>query len=909
MGVLISFAMGASVSAATPDHTGSVSPLISHDRMSNRKSRAPQPPMGPVPYGFIKAFFRRPSQPAPTGFQLPYELIRRYIQPQQSPQAGGLAHASMAVASSRATGCGSVMHATSEGMLVAAGGISFIPVVGPELGAVTAAAGGVLGLMGDEAGNACIQTDIGNLNTQLAAQQAEIGQIESQLLLDQNTFWNDYAAIAIGDAQSTDNTYRSAVQAQQNGFTSFMQDTGLWNNGQATVNTLINPSTTQMSDAGDAITQSSFQSNLENIAGITIPTSVPTRIPKKGQCKQANKCYTHVKSSDTTYLIEAYQSFASALNAKIADYISNNLTYILNSSGTIQNITPLFQQYNNSIVGLYQQSIYAMQQSFMMEYSVNQLNYYCAWQAYTNQPGAKCTTSSSQLPSLGGVTPTLYQYNPPQGSTYQSRREALKYNRAQLGLSLLYAAYFNQLYLNTLNYLITDAPIQGQSWPAAGGAYSYTYTNQNGKSVKVKTPGVLTTSTYTNNVGKGLSTAGLNSTGYAQKYPLSYVTPGGSFTGTPLVNTTGAMTNAVLYQYPELQDVSACIGNLTAYLVAHPSHTSMFTGDTLNFNCPSAFRQSNGDPLVGPFSYTNSQGAVTNVNGSYYDGWTLIPWRLTASSPTGTPPAIQLGGTMYNGVPSAMLGNIGLCSASNPAYQWATNLNNSTVGLVNGTPYLLCTNWAAQTFPANNDFYDALNINNFSGDGYGALPPSFGWTWGIDPSAGTGNYADGAVFGSAQLTLTISDWNSYAFQNSANLNVWKDSNEINFDALCGKYCYSSSWGLWAFSFPSTPTSPVTNQPLPPLAMALALWWAAPDGNTNCGSKNRDCTSQMTIVPNPNSSLMNTGYTCFNNNNGGFECVWMDGTSYTFSVDSNGLQYGAFDGPANSSGTFSVVNNN
>ena len=92
-------------------------------------------------------------------------------------------------------------------------------------------------------------------------------------------------------------------------------------------------------------------------------------------------------------------------------------------------------------------------------------------------------------------------------------------------------------------------------------------------------------------------------------------------------------------------------------------------------------------------------------------------------------------------------------------------------------------------------------------------------------------------------------------------------------------------------------------------MALALWWAAPAGSTNCGSKNLDCTSQMTIVPNPNSSLMNTGYTCFNNNNGGFECVWMDGTSYTFSVNSNGLQYGAFDGPANSSGTFSVVNNN
>ena len=87
------------------------------------------------------------------------------------------------------TGCGSVMGTTAASLDIASGFLNFIPVVGPALGAVGTAAGAATGLMGDNAGDACIQAEFSLINGQLADQEGQIQNLQVDYALEQNQIY------------------------------------------------------------------------------------------------------------------------------------------------------------------------------------------------------------------------------------------------------------------------------------------------------------------------------------------------------------------------------------------------------------------------------------------------------------------------------------------------------------------------------------------------------------------------------------------------------------------------------------------------------------------------------------------------------------------------------------------------
>ena len=580
----------------------------------------PQAPAGPVDYAAINGAFPggRKTRSLPTG------------------DSGG---------------CGSVMSKTSEGLEVATGFLSLIPAAGGALAAVTGGSAAIIGAAGASAGSACVQAQFAAINAQLAFQESQIASLQAQLQATTSAIIQGAYVLQSEVTQSDAYDYDAATGGIQDSFNSFMIDGGFWigpqtPNPAGSVQATATTSADFYTLASFASSQSSFNANVQDASGAVVSCS-GALVPPANPANDPN-CYTTVARNQGSAAIN--------LDKALATQLSSQVLVNLNSS---TNIVPLFDQYNQGLAAFYQQSVNAMQQAFMMEYTINQLNYF---------------NGSGQINSLGQVPGTFYSFPAAKevlgGNAPTAAQQASLYNRAQKALAQVYSARVNQLYLNTIGFIVSDAPIAGsQSYPTDG-----------------RINGSID---YANSVGQYVTSA----PGVSASTPLGML---------PAVATAGASwtSSAALYQYSGLRNVGLCAANLQAYNQANgPSGVLTGPNGALNATtCPSILTAAGGQPVSAPqptSTLTNCTAYASPQNtagGSCYDGNSLVPY----SSESG---AVSVG--------SAVINNLMLCDDSEPTLVWfqvgAASANNPA-GLAQNEYALTCGNWGqtgSNKFPAS----------------------------------------------------------------------------------------------------------------------------------------------------------------------------------------------------------------
>jgi len=528
--------------------------------------------------------------------------------------------------------CGSLLD--DSGALT--GFFSFLPEAGPVLGVLSP----ILSLFGGSADDACTQQEIQQINTQLANQESQIQNIVSTLALDQNQFYQQNYKTAAAIAGINQENYSQAITnligAKGSSLTlgifgNFMIILQLWLS-DGTANPVVNDSSymsnylsTQsqiMNDAQDAILgqQTQFQSYLSNISG-------------SGYFSCAKDCYLNVTQSNNSALTMTLQSLYNSLEANIAYKQQTDTDFIT-----------LLDQYNNTIASMYQQSVYALNDAFQMEYLINQLNYYNAMN-YIASKNSSNPSSLQQLGSFSNISATHYNY----AQESCTSQIIYNYNQAQQQLALFYASLTNQTYNNVANYIVSDLPIQEQAWPTRSRSYN--------------TPnGVITD----NNILKYASVVGIN-------VPVK---PMGNIPQS--MKNSNWVNNAIIYQYSGIQNINSCTDAIQTSASKNISITNILNSAT----CPSIFTDINGNP---------ENLATCDFNSN------LRPYYIGKGMSQ-----VVLGGNVANMVNNCNPNPVNNSSGQTviPAYNfyWYT----PTPGLpIAGNTYLMCGNWPA----VNTSFY------------------------------------------------------------------------------------------------------------------------------------------------------------------------------------------------------------
>ncbi|MDD3265855.1 MAG: hypothetical protein PHC75_01575, partial [Burkholderiales bacterium] len=353
------------------------------------------------------------------------------------------------------SGCGQVMGDAQHALAFADGFINYIPDVGHALDFVGSQAANVLGYASGQEGSACTQNKFANMQSQLNYQENQIQQLATAIKTQNTEIWTNLALDENQAFQNTYTTYQNALNdiSGTNGtVNSIMNEAGLWNSntgglGQnalesasTAVNNILNNQYANYGNFANSIGDLN-PADITNIAGVAI---------------DSNGVVTQDKTT-------AFLSTLGTLNLALKD----SLASIMGNSPD-ENIVPFIQDYNNFINQLYVSNALALQQAYFVNYFVNYMNYANYLTSLNNanhQP-----TQSQYLANKNLEVPGVYfvpANQPDSNCSLQDTSESAVtacYNKAQQNLSELYANIFNQLYLNALNYTISDAPFTGQNY-------------------------------------------------------------------------------------------------------------------------------------------------------------------------------------------------------------------------------------------------------------------------------------------------------------------------------------------------------------------------------------------------------------------------------------------------------------
>lgn len=571
-------------------------------------------PRGPVGYGALDRVFASAGSPTAAGTV-------------EQPLEG--------------EGCGATAEKTATGLKIASFALHFVPVVGSVLGAVAHVGALSAEYIGSKKSDACLTSTLDNLNDSLANQAEKIDGIVETLGLAQNAFYHEVYTQRLTDTAQwayiwkTNGLDKLSPTAADHGgiFGNFMTLTGLWSNLQGPAVAGVDLHQIANNDVlfSDirAFVQSQapdFQSTVSEITGTQVT----------GTC--ISDCYKLVAAKPSAALIHLNQSVFDALVAKM----NTDLAYSHPTNAfTSTNIVPTYDTYNDTITSFFQRALVSLQQAYTLESLVNQLNYH---------RGAAATTPSSvtQIAGAGGIGETHYDYTKlvVNGAAPTEDAQVHAFNTAQKKLAYLYVARANQLYLNTLHYVVSDVPVGPQAYPTADVTWKY-----NGTTHQHAAPA------YATEVGKALKAAYDRTTSKDQgPTPLSMV---------PSVADGPWTKRAVLYQYSGLRDVAKCLTAVQAYN-QDPNQVGTL-GDALAQPgaCPAIFSAGDGSAL--------SQGR--------YDGDTLQPY-------------VEVDGKMV--LAGAMTDNLKFCDATAPALAWFAPTGSfvgNDAGLVAGSTYLNCGRW------------------------------------------------------------------------------------------------------------------------------------------------------------------------------------------------------------------------
>lgn len=666
-----------------------------------------------------------------------------------------------ATAPMASTGCGKVM---KEGG-IALGLLSFIPYAGPVLKIV----GLGMKIDGKKAGSACIQAEFQQVNEQLAFQEGQIAALQEQLTQVQNEIIRNAYVEKLDDETQWAYQYKEDLDNLQALFTNFMEDGKFWSGTDdqgaglpipdaSVAGTAASPAFASLQSFVNG-NQTAFQDYVKNLSATSVTCSGTVLPPVGGDtCVERKTMNVLLDTEKVTY--EAYSSMEQVLEAQILETVSAKT-----------NMVPLFDQYNDSLVAFYQQSLGALQAAYQMEYLVNQLNYENG-AAFTSGQ----TAAVNQIEHLGGVNGTWYGYLDLQralGTAPTGEQQIDIYNRAQKSLSHVYAARINQLYRTTVGFIVSDDLIAPQAYPTGG--YDDTL-----------------------NYGK-------------------YV---GAYTTTPLEMLPSVATDshtwtdsAVLYQFGGLRDAVGCATALKAYNSVNGVGGSLYGSDGAinDTSCPALLTTASGAPLSappsgdpsvagGPLTDCASYASPANTGGgSCYDGNTLAAFTNLSGSITRS---------------STVLNNLLLCNYKDPHLRWfqvdgarAANV----AGLRAGDQALTCGHWGKD---ANNDFPQStppVSLSGFDAQGDAVEPRwkdsltlesnfgmqvAFSTQWYYDTNGNSHpNY-----FGSNSYSISEGYYYPLAAQTSAE--AWQLHS-------CDKTCQTTTVpGWWTYYNPASATPPL-----------------------------------------------------------------------------------------------------
>lgn len=599
----------------------------SNNSSSTDANATTQLPNGPVSYKMISGIFSAPPN--------------KNMQ-QKSLLSGG--------------GCGTVMSNTSSGLAVASGFASLVPSVGPMLGVIIGASGTVLSLAGGASASSCIALQFDELNQQLALQEDQLQNIQSALNLNSNEVWAQMTSSSASTLSTNYNLFNNSYSniIGYEGLTSkTMITAGFWNAdtfqpvmGYNIESLFENQSA--YANLIDYLISSNINSDIQNLAGIKISGV------NHGSLNNLDN-YISINVNPSSDLMNLYSSLYIAFKSQM---VSELQIQIANNQPT-SNLVPYLDQYNETLIALYQEAAYGLMQSYQIAYLINQINYL----NYVNK---------NNLQPLPNITYLEYAYYYPSSTTCTTGSESdvlacqtNAYNQTQTSLSMDFSILINQLYLNTLSYIITDVPSENQSYPDNSSFYAlesgqYVAT---GESIN-----------YTAYVGKNVTTA--------TQFLMSVMQDSSPIYGQNLIislqNASASWTyQPFYYQYSGLQNAAYIESNLIQYNTTTLSNPNL---QTFINNLP-----------------TNPQifiiGESTNVNQSIVSWDTIQPYAPSAQS---TPYLI---GAVENNVSACNGTSLPELSAYN-FYYYTPNGANPTLGQI-GTPYLMCGNWSTNGLPSN----------------------------------------------------------------------------------------------------------------------------------------------------------------------------------------------------------------
>ena len=625
------------------------------------------PPQGPINYQNIEAKFKNNNS---NKFNNQTSLL-------SSSSPGGA--------------CGGVMSNSAAGVNIAAGFFNLIPDAGPVLGAIIGSGGQIINGFGAAAGSSCIASEFANVQYQLFTQQQEINNIQTNLSLDYNVIWSAVNKLA-QNQQSSDYTNFS------NDITYITGNDGIFmkaNNAAGFYDINEQRQTTMtmqqlLGSSGNLSVLSSYLNGLTGNNALTIENITGTGLsPSTCDVEIGNLnnsiCYKNVTQKTDTDLMNLLTATFTTLQSNLVESLNSN-----------QNPMPLLDDYNNTIMVYYQQSLSAIQEAYHLAYLANYLNYYQAESQAESIYQGKSTIVS--MPDIFGVPgtyyggPGYYAGTPAQSFAESASTNTAYYNTAQLNLTLFAAAMVNQLYSNVMGYIVTDTPVGLQTYP---NNQIIPYVNESGNimaesSVEFyESSPISMTINYTKLIGASLSpesstaskvlaTALSQAKVITQNQALvaSLSALGGN-------SPTGTSPNIFFYQYNGINNVASCIGALESYNLQNGSNGSLAAAIN-NASCPSLLLDTNNNP----------------VNQSVFESTTIQPYSVNSN---GLP---ELSGYVTNNVNSQACSPIAVGNI--PAYNlyWYTPSSSYQSLGVPGTKYLMCGNWNVN---ASNLYNPGLN--------------------------------------------------------------------------------------------------------------------------------------------------------------------------------------------------------
>jgi hypothetical protein len=670
-----------------------LSACSSGTKTASNSATTSNPPQGPNSYPAIQALFN----PTPTS-----NIIQSSAHRLQSSTTGN---------------CGVTDGEAAAGLATATGFISFIPIAGPALGAISGGVSSVLALEGANAGNACIQAELNLIIQQLAVQEAQIQNITNALNLSNNTFYMDNYLNALSNETTDQYLFQQSVSyftgISNNGVSTnaiglmgnVMYDIQFWNSSTSSgASTAIymsesnlaaymaaNPAwltNTYLPAVTKDGNQQDYQNNLVSLSGaITSDT-----------CSQPYQCVTQAISTTSSQLL-MYQQLYNLLVSQIQTQNYNN--YV-----------SLYDQYNDTLMQAYQQSVFAIQQAYYLEYLNNQVNYNNAM-AYVNS-----TSILNQSLSYGNVPATIFYVD--NASTLKGESVGAiqqQYVNAQEQLTLLFAAYINQAFQNTLEYIVTDKVMGAQTYPSGSTTFIV-----NGQSVTDNNP-----PNYA-----ALLSSGKTDNGSTVQTPMSFLLANLNAESPGIQGYTSALgaslqklsSTTMIYQYYGLNDIRTWAQSVSTYNATNTESSAELlsiiasnyeSAPQLFINGSNSFVQFN--QAVVPGYLATSTGYPNGLN-YQTTNQSLMPYYVAPNS--------------YPQVSGSLANNINL-SACNPSavgaipgynlYWYIPNGADGTFSLgTQGVPYLMCGNW--QTNFYQSDVSGSINNNMVS---YTGSNSSFGY--------------------------------------------------------------------------------------------------------------------------------------------------------------------------------------